>query len=208
MLLAGIVVSGFLAARAPDGLPPAPAGPRLEVLQGTARVLAGEAWLALGPGRSLPEPPEACTLRLEWNSRARLSADGATIELAGPLDVQSTAGARWKLSVAGGGGLRVDARSTAVEVELESCARLDLRRGTYWAESVSSGGWRVGCDAGEPLALRAPDGARWGTEPRVACGAQLRLVPARFAGPLSSLAGERVVAPPWRSFAWPWTAGR
>lgn len=180
---------------------------RLDVLAGVARVRAGEANLELRRGECLPGDAKLRDrLELEAGSRVRLSTERASLELHGPLTFVPDASRALGFQVRGTGRLRVESRAAPVELELDSTARLELPRGLYWAEGLIAGGWRVGCEAGEPLVLRPLEGLRWAERPRVAPGASLRLVPARFAGPKSDLAGGRLAVKPWSRFQWPWGA--
>jgi hypothetical protein len=204
MLLAGCVVTALIATSQGPAAAPVAEGPRLEVLAGSARVLAGEGWRHVARGERLLDAPTECALRLEGDAHARLVGRGAALEIHGPLELVSQAEVPWKLSAAGRGRLRLEVRSEPVLLELESNAQLTLSRGVYWAEAVTGGGWRVGCDAGEPILLSPPEGLRWASRPRVGCGEVLRLVPVRFAGPESDLAGRPVRLRPWSGFSWPW----
>lgn len=179
-------------------------GPRLEVLSGSVSVFAKEAWIRLTPGQALPDSRANSTLRLDWDARARLTLNGAGVELRGPLQVESMLQGEWTLRLSGNGQIQVDARSTEVRLELAATARLDMDCGVYWAEGVSSGGWRVGCDAGQPLVLRPPSGSGWPTAPRLVSGSSLRIVPTRMLPPITLGEARRPSASPWKSFSWPW----
>ncbi len=193
------------------GLPQVPGSggaspaPRLDVLSGTARVLAGETWVTLGPGGVLPGPRAETTLSLDSDARACLTSPGASVELRGPLEIHSDFKDEWTVRLAGRGGAHISARSSALQVELASTTRLDLRRGAYWVDSLPSGGWRVGCDAGDTVLLRPPSGASWSSAPRLESGASLRLISAAGTHVAAPPAGRRLVAPPWKQFSWPWS---
>jgi hypothetical protein len=176
--------------------------PRLEVQAGNVRVFAREAWVSLAPGASPPDLSTCERLSLAWDARVRLTWQGADVELRGPLELESEVRGVRTLRVSGSGQLQLDVRSTVLRVELEATAGLDLANGIYWAQGVPSGGWRVGCDAGEPLVLRPPEGAGWSEERKLPCGSLMRIVPIPM--PVSVPEVRRPAAAPWRKFSWPW----
>ena len=183
-----------------------PRAPRLDVLEGRVRVLAGESWLALERGAELPESRPRTTLRLDWNARARLTVAGAGVELSGPLEVVSSLDGTWSVRLDGRGTAQLDVRSVPVNVELVSTAGLELRRGSYWVAGVPAGGWRVGCAAGQPLILHPPAGASWIRATQVQGGDSLRLVPNESAFPVHTPPERKPSAPPWTKFSWPFAA--
>ena len=186
---------------------PAPA-PRLDVLEGRVSVLATESWLSLASGEELPQSRPRTTLRLDWNSRARLSVAGAGVELCGPLEVVSSLDGAWTLRIDGRGEARIDARSVPVNVELAHAASLELRRGIYWTAGIPAGGWRVGCLAGQALILHPPEGASWSRANQVQAGDWLRLVPHEVASSARPPVQRKPAAVPWTKFSWPWTSSK
>ena len=88
--------------------------PRLDVLEGSVRVLAGETWLTLARGALLPQFQAHAALSLDSRSRIRLTIAGANLELLGPLEVDSTLSGDWTVHLHGGGAARISARATSV----------------------------------------------------------------------------------------------
>src|SRR5688500_2047870 len=113
--------------------------PQLEIFAGRARVFAGEAWLELAPGRSLPEACEPLEFHLSPDARARLTHAGAGLELHGALEVQSHSAASWTVRIAGCGRAQVESRSIPLCIELPGAARLDVARASAWIESLPDG---------------------------------------------------------------------
>jgi len=208
MLLSGrgcsslLALACALAAFAPASLAQSPA---LEVLRGKPRVFVGEAWLELAPGASLPQALAPTSLSLGPDSAARLCLRGAGVELRGPLEVDSCASQAWALRVQGSGRVHFEARTTRLQIELPGTAWVELGHGIAWLEGLPEGGWRVGCDAGEPLRLRPPPGVHWSGPATLAPGDVLRVVPAHVAPPAHRRPAA-VHARAWSRFSWPWYA--
>jgi hypothetical protein len=182
--------------------------PSLEVHSGKVEVFAGEAWLELKPKTALPQPLEELQLRLGSDARARLILAGAGVELRGPLLVKSHAALVWALRLEGSGSAQLEARSTCLQVELPGAAWVELSRSFAWIAGQPDGSWRVGCDAGEALSLRAPPGARWDAATTVSVGAALRVIPAGVQPPASLEAPRSQGSRAWHGFSWPWQSVR
>lgn len=177
----------------------------LEFEAGRVRLFAGETWMPIAPGARLPSDRTELRLSLEAGARMRVSIDGAAVWLEGPLEVESDSRERWNLRLNGLGRARVDAREVFVRVELPGTARVDASRGLAWLEGSPDGSWRAGNDAGAPMMIGPPQGARWPGLRSLAAGERVRLMPARVTPPPSAAASAPSATPAWGSFAWPWS---
>lgn len=180
--------------------------PGIEVIKGRLRVLAGEAWLDLAPGATLPQPLAQTSLRLGADCVARLWVPGAGVRLHGPLEVEYHSAQLWALRLQGSGRVQFEARTVRMQIELPGAAWVELGNGAAWIEGLPEGGWRVGSDAGEQLLLRPPPGVRWGGAATLAPGAVLRVLPAHVVPPPSTLRSQAREPRAWSSFSWPWNA--